>query len=139
MYQLVIIGASPEGLTAAHSCVGQYAMARIALITQGWEQGWSGDHHGDLGEENFWEELRLLAAQGVDVVVGQGIFSQSSGLLCQTQERTLEGKAIYSPAAKPILKIRMSLPFLVRIRIRQCLKDGSSWAHCQKIWFLPRS
>ena len=93
MYQLVIIGASPEGLAAAHSCVERYPTARIALVTQGWEQGWSGDRHGDLGEENFWEELRLLAAQGVDVVVGQGIFSQSpSGLLYQTQERTLEGE-----------------------------------------------
>ncbi|AGF50369.1 sll0703 [Synechocystis sp. PCC 6803] len=100
MYQLVIIGASLEGLTAAHSCIERYPTARIALVTQGWEQGWSGDRHGDLGEENFWEELRLLAAQGVDVVVGQGIFSQSSGLLCQTQERTLEGESYLLTSGK---------------------------------------
>lgn len=101
MYQLVIIGASPEGLAAAHGCVEQYPTARIALVTQGWEQSWSGDRHGDLGEENFWEQLRLLAAQGVDVVIGQGIFSQSpSGLLYQTQERRLEGESYLLTSGK---------------------------------------
>lgn len=94
MYQLVIIGASPEGLAAAHSGIGQYPTARIALVTQGWELDWSDDHHGELARENFWEQLRLLAAQGVDVVVGEGTFLPSpSGLLYQTQERTLEGES----------------------------------------------
>ncbi|MBE9240431.1 FAD-dependent oxidoreductase [Synechocystis salina] len=101
MYQLVIIGASPEGLAAAHSCVEQYPTARIALVTQGWERGWSGDRHGELAEENFWEQLRLLAAQTVDVVVGEGTFSQTpSGLLYQTQERTLEGESYLLTSGK---------------------------------------
>ncbi|MBE9203904.1 NAD(P)/FAD-dependent oxidoreductase [Synechocystis salina LEGE 06099] len=103
MYQLVIIGASPEGLAAAHSCVEQYPAARIALVTHGWERGWSGDRHGELAEEKFWEQLRLLAAQTVDVVVGEGTFLQAPvGLLYQTEERkrTLEGESYLLTSGK---------------------------------------
>ncbi|MBE9174268.1 NAD(P)/FAD-dependent oxidoreductase [Synechocystis salina LEGE 06155] len=101
MYQLVIIGASPEGLAAAHSCVEQYPAARIALVTYGWERGWSGDRHGELAEENFWEQLRLLAAQTVDVVVGEGTFLQvPAGLLYQTEERTLQGESYLLTSGK---------------------------------------
>ncbi|QUS60227.1 NAD(P)/FAD-dependent oxidoreductase [Synechocystis sp. PCC 7339] len=101
MYQLVIIGASPEGLAAAHSCVEQYPAARIALVTHGWERGWSGDRDGELAEEKFWEQLRLLAAQAVDMVVGEGTFLQApAGLLYQTKERTLEGESYLLTSGK---------------------------------------
>ncbi len=41
-------------------------------------------------QENFWENLRLLAAQGIDVVLGNGVFhSQAEGLICQTENRFL--------------------------------------------------
>lgn len=88
MYQLVIVGASPEGLKTAQWCVDHYPEARIALITQGWEKrrsecliNW---------QESFQESLGLLAAQGVDAVSGSGNFHSRAGeLIYQTENRVL--------------------------------------------------
>jgi len=93
MHQLVIIGASPEGLAVAHWCVAQYPEIRIALITQGWEPALSGDRHWTTREEDFWESLDLLAARGVDVVAGNGtLHSSALGLRCRTENRELLGE-----------------------------------------------
>ncbi|AIE74143.1 MULTISPECIES: FAD-dependent oxidoreductase [unclassified Synechocystis] len=111
MYQLVIIGASPEGLKTARSCVEQYPSARIALVTHGWEEAFSGDRHNGLAAESFWENLRLLAAQGADVVIEKGIFSQpSSGLVYQTEKRTLLGENYLLTSVKNVLAVPGQIP-----------------------------
>ncbi|MFM1841770.1 MAG: hypothetical protein RLZZ490_503 [Cyanobacteriota bacterium] len=101
MYDLAIIGASPEGISAAQRGISTYPASRIALITQGWERVWtervstekSGDQ-SDWAEIEATEKLRQLAALGVDVIPAIGHFKQTgSELVWQGDQRTITAQA----------------------------------------------
>ena len=101
MYDLVIIGASPEGLSAAQRGIRQSNSSRIALITQGWETVWAERELGkDFGNQSAFIEtksaeiLRKLASLGVDVITASGHFKQTeAGLTWQVEERELTSQA----------------------------------------------
>jgi len=95
MYDLVIIGASPEGLRAARRGIENFQTARIALITQGWERVWAAkESEQNLVDTDRRESLRQLAALGVDVIpdCGQGQ-ATATGFVWSMAQRELTARA----------------------------------------------
>ena len=101
MYDLAIIGASPEGISAAQRGISNYPASRIALITQGWEGVWAerastkkSGGQSDWTEAEPTEKLRQLAAFGVDVIPAIGHFKQTeTELAWQGDQRALTAQA----------------------------------------------
>jgi pyruvate/2-oxoglutarate dehydrogenase complex dihydrolipoamide dehydrogenase (E3) component len=100
MYDLVIIGASPEGISAAQQGIKKFPTSRIALITQGWETLWAErelpQKFNDLCsvETEPEEILRQLAALGVDVILESGHFNKTEvELVWQVSQRELKANA----------------------------------------------
>jgi pyruvate/2-oxoglutarate dehydrogenase complex dihydrolipoamide dehydrogenase (E3) component len=100
MYDLVIVGASPEGVSAAQQGIKNAQTARIALITQGWETLWgqappSPTHSNPyFAPTDLAATLRELKILGVDVIHQHGHFEQTeTGLTWQTAPRSLTAKA----------------------------------------------
>ncbi|MEB3228160.1 MAG: NAD-binding protein [Synechocystis sp.] len=97
MYDLAIIGASPEGLSAAQRGIQTAKQPRIALITQGWERAWAQKEPAEQNSESGtdpWECLRQLAALGVDVIPEEGTIQPTeTACLWQGTQRTLTARA----------------------------------------------
>ena len=104
-YDLVILGATLEGIYAAQAAI-KFPNKRIALVTQGFSpqaaiaassfrrcfsllSGSDIIHQTAMVEEN----LSLLAAQGVDIIQAQGIFTQTLTLVLEVENRYLRSRA----------------------------------------------
>jgi pyruvate/2-oxoglutarate dehydrogenase complex dihydrolipoamide dehydrogenase (E3) component len=99
MYDLAILGASPEGISAARRSISHYPASRIALITQGWERVWTekeliGSDGDRRAQTELVETLRQLAALGVDVISAIGQLNQTgTELRWEGEQRGITARA----------------------------------------------
>ena len=104
-YDLVILGATLEGIYAAQAAI-KFPNKRIALVTQGFlpqeaiaassfRRNFSLLSGSDIIHQTAMveESLSLLAAQGVDIIQSQGIFTQTPSLVLEVENRYLRSRA----------------------------------------------
>ena len=142
-YDLVILGATLEGIYAAQAAI-QFPDKRIALVTQGFSpqaaiaassfrryfsllSGSDIIHQTAMVEEN----LSLLAAQGVDIIQAQGIFTQTPSLVLEVENRYLRSRAyLFAMGSEPDLSelLQFSQTSLPKpIWTAQTLSNNTDW------------